>query len=39
MTKEDDIINSATSKRIRNQNLLNYATDMCTAFDTEYTDA
>ena len=39
MTKEDDIINSATSKRIRNQNLFNFANDMCTAFATEYNDS
>lgn len=39
MTKEDDIINSATSKRVRNQNLLNFASDMCNAFSTEYNDA
>ncbi|CAD8106332.1 unnamed protein product [Paramecium primaurelia] len=39
ITKEEDIINSATSKRIRNQNLLNYASDMCNAFNTEYNDS
>jgi hypothetical protein len=39
MTKEDDIINSATSKRVRNQNLFNFANDMCTAFGTEYNDS
>ncbi|KAM3139546.1 hypothetical protein pb186bvf_008382 [Paramecium bursaria] len=39
ITKEEDIINSATSKKIRNQNLLNYANDMCNAFNTEYTDS
>lgn len=39
MTKEDDIINSATSKRVRNQNILNYANDMCNAFSQEYNDA
>lgn len=39
ITKEDDIINSATSKRVRNQNILNFANDMCNAFQQEYDDA
>ena len=39
ITKEDDIINSATSKKVRNQNILNFATDMCNSFDQEYNDA
>lgn len=39
ITKEEDVINAATSKRIRNQNLLNFGSDMCNAFNSEYSDS
>jgi DNA repair exonuclease SbcCD ATPase subunit len=36
---EEDIINAATAKRVRNQHMLDYALDMCRAFAENYREA